>query len=213
MSRGLGRLALGFVLAMGAMPPARAQDQSQTMSPAPGFLNRQVVRPATGAAPPVGTAAPREPAPQGVPLAPLTGPGSAASVAPAPPAPAIPAPESPVSSTPQTFAPPPPAGPQYPDSWQPRQGVDLVGLEKVTAHATAFGGRIGQPLKFGTLQVTVQACLVRPADQPADAAAFLDIQDSTGAVPPFHGWIWAEEPARNVYEHPLYDLRLISCRG
>lgn len=223
-------MALGLALAAGTVLPAQAQQDpgsaGQQTSPLPGFLDRQTVHRTPDAPPPVGTAAPREPAPQGVPLAPVAPAASPYVPALPPPASAEPASNGPASAPPANTAPSgsaaavplpaptaAPATPQYPDLWQPRQGAELVGLDKVSAHATPLSGGLGQPLAFGTLRVVVRACLVRPADQPADAAAFLEITDSTGAVPPFRGWVWAEEPERNVYEHPLYDLRLTGCRG
>mgnify|MGYP003365703280 FL=1 len=60
--------------------------------------------------------------------------------------------------------------------------------------------------------MTALSCQVRPPTQPADAAAFLEITDATGTVPPFRGWMWLAEPSRNLYESPLYDIHLTGCR-
>jgi hypothetical protein len=104
-----------------------------------------------------------------------------------------------------------PATPPGPD-WLPRGGVALQALDKVTARSTVLTGRVGQALKFGSLTITVAACVVRPPDQPQDAAAFVEITDSHPNSPGFRGWMLADEPAIGMFEHPLYDLRLNGCR-
>ena len=107
--------------------------------------------------------------------------------------------------------PAPPAAPAGPD-WLPRGGVELQALDKVTARSTVLTGRVGQVLRFGSLSVTVTACVVRPPDQPQDAAAFVEITDSHPNGPGFRGWILAAEPSVAMFEHPLFDIRLNGCR-
>jgi len=53
---------------------------------------------------------------------------------------------------------------------------------------------------------------VRPADQPADSAAFLDIQDSRPTGTGFRGWMLAGAPSLNQMQHPIYDVRVVACR-
>ena len=102
----------------------------------------------------------------------------------------------------------PPAG----GDWLPRAGVELQALDKVTARSTVLTGRVGQAMNFGSLSITVGACVLRPPDQPADAAAFVTIADSHPNAPGFHGWLLADEPSVDMFEHPLYDIRLNGCR-
>ena len=106
-------------------------------------------------------------------------------------------------------SPPPAAGP----AWQPRAWVDLVGLDKVSGRATPFSGAVGQTLHFGTLSVRAQACLVRPPEAAADAAAFLAIADERSDTTPFAAWMLLSAPAASIYEHPVYDIRLVGCHG
>jgi len=73
--------------------------------------------------------------------------------------------------------------------------------------------RVGQAVQYGTLSVTLRSCVVHPADQPADAAAFLDIVDSRPGGPGFHGWMFAAEPEVAMLEHPVYDIRFLGCRN
>jgi hypothetical protein len=107
--------------------------------------------------------------------------------------------------------------------WVQRPAAELQALDKVTARVSTLRARVGEPLRFGTLTVAVRACHARPPDESADSAAWLEITDSRpnrlpGGVetPPggvvFRGWMFAERPAVNMLEHPVYDLRLLACR-
>ena len=107
--------------------------------------------------------------------------------------------------------PPPPPGPA-PDAWIARPIVDLMALDKVSARATPLSGKVGETLHFGSLTVVARACVVRPPDAAADAAAFLDITDARPGIAPFHAWMLFTEPSLSIYEHPVYDIRLAGCR-
>ena len=104
----------------------------------------------------------------------------------------------------------PPAAPPAP-AWLPRQGADLVALDKVSAKSAKLSVAVGQSTSFGTLTIALRACDVRPPDVPADATAWLDITDSTAGAPQFHGWIVESDPALSGFEHPSYDIRLAGC--
>ena len=111
---------------------------------------------------------------------------------------------SPSPATAQTTAPGP--------DWLPRPGVQLQALDKVSAKTTLLDGRVGTPMQFGSLTITVSACVVRPPDRPQDAAAFVQITDSHQSEPGFRGWMFEDEPSLAIFQHPLYDVRLNGCR-
>lgn len=99
--------------------------------------------------------------------------------------------------------------------WVERRTAELQALDKVTARVSVIRATLGQPLQFGTLTILVRACHARPPDEVPDAAAWLDITDSRsppGSGPVFRGWLFAVAPAVNMLEHPVYDLRVLSCR-
>jgi hypothetical protein len=95
--------------------------------------------------------------------------------------------------------------------WIAQGGFDLRALDKTTARAATLSGKVGETVRFGSLAITVRSCIVRPPDQAADAAAFLDIADSQGG-PGFKGWMLLNEPQLAMLEHPGYDLRVAGCR-
>jgi hypothetical protein len=111
----------------------------------------------------------------------------------------------------QTPAKPDMPAPSTPGSWVPRDTADLLVLDKVNAKSTALTLKVGQAADNASLSISLRACSVRPPDQPQDSAAYLDVKDSRAGAPGFHGWMFANEPAVNMLEHPVYDLRLVGC--
>jgi hypothetical protein len=105
----------------------------------------------------------------------------------------------------------PPATIERPNTWLPATVVKLQALDKVNAQTAALTIKVGATATFGSLTITAKACVVRPTDQPADAAAFLAVSDSHPDAPGFNGWMLQDEPAVSMMEHPIYDLRVTGC--
>ncbi len=107
------------------------------------------------------------------------------------------------------------ATPAAAQGWEPRRVANIQALDKVNARVTVLQARVGEPARFGTLSILVRSCQGRPADEVPDSAAWMEITDSrapAGAPPAFQGWMFAENPALNMLEHPVYDIRVLSCR-
>ncbi len=98
------------------------------------------------------------------------------------------------------------------ENWVPRPAADLVLLDKIRGQPTEVTVKVGERTTFGSLTVAVRSCAVRPPDQPADAAAFVDVTDGRGNTDIFHGWLLAKTPSVSQMEHPVYDLKLMACR-
>ena len=116
---------------------------------------------------------------------------------------------------------------------EPRSGVKLRALDKITGNSTDINAKVGETLKFGRLSVTVKACYQAPPEDTPESAAFLEIhaaqaesQRITAAekagkeqkgpkVGPdgllFSGWMFASSPGLSALEHPTYDVWVISC--
>ncbi len=92
----------------------------------------------------------------------------------------------------------------------------LRGLEKVTARVRELEVPVGQPVRFGPIEVTVRYCESTPPTEPPETAAFLDIDDYKldGSVERvFSGWMFASSPALNPLEHPVYDVWVMNCKA
>jgi hypothetical protein len=106
---------------------------------------------------------------------------------------------------------PPPTVVERPNVWTQAGAVKLQALDKVNAQSTTMTIKVGQSATFGSLTITAKACVIRPADQPADAAAFLAVTDSHPDSPGFDGWMLQAEPSVSMMQHPIYDLRVTGC--
>jgi hypothetical protein len=93
----------------------------------------------------------------------------------------------------------------------PAAAVKLQALDKVNAQASDLTIKVGQSATFGSLTITVKSCVVRPPNQPADAAAYLAVTDSHPDSPGFDGWMLEDEPSVSMMQHPIYDLRVAGC--
>jgi hypothetical protein len=119
----------------------------------------------------------------------------------------------------QPILPPPPAAPTpaaptpAAAAWVARPVAELVALDKITARPSPLSLRVGQSASFGSLSITVRACVSRPPDVAADAAMFLDIVDAHAEAPQFHGWMIVSAPAVAMLEHPVYDVRPAGCHS
>ena len=99
--------------------------------------------------------------------------------------------------------------------WVPKPMAELQLLDKVTARISTLRARVGQATQVGTLTIRVAACNARPPDEVPDASAFLEVSDgrrANGFQEVFRGWMFANAPAVNMLEHPVYDLRVIDCK-
>lgn len=102
--------------------------------------------------------------------------------------------------------PAPPANP-----WLPQGGAVLQALDKVNAQTSTLTVKAGQTVKYGSLSITVERCVIRPPDKPQDAAADLTITDSHSDQPGFEGWMLKSAPSLSMLQHPIYDIRVIGC--
>ena len=96
---------------------------------------------------------------------------------------------------------------------EPNQKALLEGLDKVTARVQQLEVSLGQPTRFGTLEITLQACFTSPPNETPEAAAFLQIDDLdlNRKDRIFSGWMFASSPSLHALEHPVYDVWLTGC--
>jgi hypothetical protein len=118
---------------------------------------------------------------------------------------------APLSTTPSQVQPTSPATTERSAIWQSAGTVRLQALDKVNAQTASLAIKVGGSATFGSLTIVAKACVVRPRDQPADAAAFLAVTDSHPDSPGFDGWMLQTEPAASMLQHPIYDLRVTGC--
>jgi hypothetical protein len=160
-----------------------------------------------------------EPAPEAEePPPPPAALSGAVVVAPSPPAEAAdvePLPSAPVSSESAAKPAPPLKRPRY-------TTAVLQALDKVTAETLRFEVPLNKPVRYKSLIFVVRACETTAADEGfQDAAAHVEIDSQPipqdGKAPPparqvFRGWMFANAPGVDLFQHPVYDAWLIACK-
>ena len=97
--------------------------------------------------------------------------------------------------------------------------VVLRALDKVTATTEDFTVKVGEDLRYGSLDIKVKHCEKKPPEEPPEVYAFLQIFDArtdgkgenTEPKKLFSGWMFASSPALSALEHPVYDVWVLDC--
>jgi hypothetical protein len=95
----------------------------------------------------------------------------------------------------------------------------LQGLDKIAARVSTFDAPVDRPVHFGSLVITVRACVKPPPEEPPNTAAFLDIDEVRNTGPAteskrvFSGWMFASSPAVSAMEDPIYDVGVLDCKS
>lgn len=89
--------------------------------------------------------------------------------------------------------------------------VMLRGLDTLSGNTRDLELMAGDTVRFGHLEILVEACRVPQADSEGDAYAFLRIRDVREDDLRFEGWMFASSPALSALDHPRYDVWVASC--
>jgi hypothetical protein len=173
-------------------------------------------------------------APKAVPATPAA-PAAPPAVAPATATPPLPAQPAAVLAAPiEDAAKPkaaPPKTPDVPDAPKPPpeplkrprfNAAILQGIDKITAETLRFEAKVGEPVRYKDLILTVRACETTAADEAiTDSVAYVEVQSQPetlagrAAASPrqvFKGWMFASSPTLHPFEHPVYDLWMVACK-
>jgi hypothetical protein len=89
------------------------------------------------------------------------------------------------------------------------------GLDKITGRITNFDVYIDETVQFGALQITPRVCYTRPPTETQRTSVFLEVEQVSlkgGTQRIFTGWMFADSPALNSIDHPVYDIWLVDCK-
>lgn len=104
-----------------------------------------------------------------------------------------------------------PRAPGFPDAWLPKSGATIQALDKINARSATLSVPNGSSATYQGLTIAVRSCVVRPADQPADAAAFVTVTDKQDPTRSTGLWLVRSAPAVSMLQHPIFDLRVLGC--
>lgn len=88
------------------------------------------------------------------------------------------------------------------------------GIDKITGRTYTFDAYVGETVQFGRLQVTPRVCYSRDDTEEQRIDAFVQVdkvslQNDVSRI--FSGWMFADSPALNAVEDPIYDVWLTDC--
>ena len=89
-------------------------------------------------------------------------------------------------------------------------------LDKVTGKISTVEIPINESANFGTLTLHPRVCYSSPVTEEPKTTTFVEIDETevNGTFRRvFTGWMFAESPALNGLEHPVYDVWLSSCKN
>ncbi|SFA75173.1 hypothetical protein SAMN05421688_0594 [Poseidonocella pacifica] len=90
-------------------------------------------------------------------------------------------------------------------------GAVLRGLDKISASTQDLRLVVGETVRLGYLQVTLEECRYPVGNPAGDAFARISIQGRDGEGLLFTGWMIASSPALNAFDHPRFDLWVLRC--
>lgn len=88
----------------------------------------------------------------------------------------------------------------------------IAALNKQNGRVQEFQVHPGTRVTYGRLAITVRSCeMTPPWERPALTGAFVQIDDVPAKKRLFSGWLYAESPSLNSFDHPVYDIWVRSC--
>lgn len=92
--------------------------------------------------------------------------------------------------------------------------LTIGALDKVSGEAKTFTLKPGQVVSFGRIRIGAATCQAAPPWERPHTGAFVQIDGAEKGRRPgrlFSGWLFAESPSLNSFDHPRYDVWVKSC--
>ena len=88
-------------------------------------------------------------------------------------------------------------------------------LDKISSKNTSLKLKNGQLLKFKDLSIQSLKCKNSEFDDNPEITAYIQVRDLTNKnndeVFVFNGWMFSSSPSIEPFDHPVYDVWLVSC--
>lgn len=101
-----------------------------------------------------------------------------------------------------------------------QNSAQLQILNKTTAKTSVVEIKVGNKIRFGSLQVGVKRCWQAPLDQRPESKILIDVVETKIGEDEkeeenriFYGWLFASSPSISGLEHPIYDIVAIGCKN
>ena len=93
--------------------------------------------------------------------------------------------------------------------------TDIKILDKISSKNTLLKIKNGELIKFKDLSIKSLKCKNSEFDDNPEITAYIQVRDLTNKnndeVFVFNGWMFSSSPSIAPFDHPVYDVWLISC--
>ena len=93
--------------------------------------------------------------------------------------------------------------------------TDIKILDKISSKNTLIKLKNGQLKKFKDLEIKSFKCKNSEFDDNPEIMAYIQVRDITNnnndEVFVFNGWMFSSSPSIKPFDHPVYDVWLLSC--
>ena len=93
--------------------------------------------------------------------------------------------------------------------------TDIKILDKISSKNTLLKLKNGELNKFKDLSIKSLKCKNSEFDDNPEITAYLQVRDLTDRnndeVFVFNGWMFSSSPSIKPFDHPVYDVWLVSC--
>ena len=93
--------------------------------------------------------------------------------------------------------------------------TDIKILDKISSKNTLLKLKNGELKKFKDLEIKSLKCKNSEFDDNPEITAYIQVRDLTSKnndeVFVFNGWMFSSSPSIEPFDHPVYDVWLVSC--
>ena len=93
--------------------------------------------------------------------------------------------------------------------------LEIKILDKVSSKTSTVELKIGKEIEFKNLLITSLKCENSKFDDNPEITAYIQVIDKTNTnndeVFVFNGWSFSSSPSLKPFDHPVYDIWLMSC--
>ena len=93
--------------------------------------------------------------------------------------------------------------------------LEIKVLDKVSSKSYTLNIRIGEEKIFKNILIKALKCQNSEFDDSPEITAYLQVKDlkskDKNEVFVFNGWTFSSSPTLRPFDHPVYDIWLISC--
>ena len=96
-----------------------------------------------------------------------------------------------------------------------KEYTEIKVLDKISSKNTLIKIRNGKELKHKDLLIKIMKCKNSEFDDNPEIKAYIQVRDLTkddnDKVYVFNGWMFSSSPSIAPFDHPVYDIWLVSC--